>query len=341
MAVVLVSIISEHLIPNYHLFKHVKSKIDRHLLISTPKMMEDGVTANFTKFIEEDNYPVSNVITKNAWDFDQVLKDLKKDVITSNDDKYYVNLTGGTKMVSLAVFRFFQTFTAEMYYVAIGTNSCTPFYPNHKPVEKFKHSLSLNEYLGLYGYKSLFSNKLHKNADFTSKLFDRVKENKYNALNHSKIRKALIDKTCEREEDLTYYQGLWFEEYIYQLFKSKLKLSKDQIGLGVQVRKYKAEGNSDNEFDVMFIKNNKLYAIECKSSIGKRNEIGKNVEGFLYKLAAAVHDFGLQVNPILAVLGEIHNSKKITDRADILKIKTLDANKFDNELLFDFYLKSL
>lgn len=340
MSCILVSIISEHLIPNYHLFQHLKQDIDGHLLITTAKMEALGNTNNFINQIEEDIVFVKKIVTE-ASSFERTLSKLKAELSTTSNNKFIVNLTGGTKMVSLAVFSFFQNLNSEIYYVAIGSNSCTQFYPVHKASEKFKHSLSLTEYLGLYGYQITYNNTLHKSIKFTENLFNEVKVKNYNALQHFKIRTALVDKKCDNMQDLKYYQGLWFEEYVFQLFKDKLNLADSQIALGVHVLKHKEKGLSDNEFDVMFIKNNRLYVVECKSSIGKKKEKGIKVEGFLYKLAAAVHNFGLQVYPVLAVMGEIHTSKKIVDRANILNIKTLDAQKFDNELLFDFYLTSL
>jgi hypothetical protein len=340
MATVLVSIISDHLIPNFHLFKHLKDEVDEHLLVTTERMQDAGVTRNFVNYIEEEKYPIKTIVI-DAWSFDGILKEFQIFFEKPADHTYIVNLTGGTKMVSLAVFDFFRELDARMYYVAIGSNSCTPFFPKHNPPENFNHSLSLVEYLGLYGYEIEYLNSSHKSVVFTKDLFNKVKQKNYNALEVYEIRAALVDKKCADKNDLIYFQGLWFEEYIYQLIKETLKLPDNQIAQGVKVRKFKQVGLNDNEFDVMFVNNNKLYAIECKSSIGKSKERNLNMEKFLYKLAATVHDFGLQVTPILAVLNSSENSKRITDRAEILKIKILDAQKFDNKQLLNFYLKVL
>ncbi|MFA8436811.1 MAG: Card1-like endonuclease domain-containing protein [Marinifilaceae bacterium] len=337
---ILVSLLSEHLIPNFQLFQHLKEEIDEHLLITTAQMEQSGVTANFIEYIEADNYPVHAVVT-DAWDFEGILGKLEKHCEVNSKNQYFVNLTGGTKMVSLAVFHFFRALNSRMYYVAIGANSCRCIYPDQQAAEKFNHQLSLKQYLGLYGYSITYNNTLHKSPAFTRELFATIQEKNYNAMAHAPIRSALAERYCPDMADLGYYQGLWFEEYVFQLIKEQLQLNDSQLALGVKVRKYKAEGSSDNEFDVMFIKNNRLYAIECKSSLGKKNERIAKLEGFLYKLAAAVKNFGLQVSPILAAVGSTDDSQKIRDRAEILRIKTIGSEKFENENLLDLYLKNL
>jgi hypothetical protein len=337
---ILVSIISEHLIPNFQLFQHLKDKIDEHLLITTTQMEQSGVTNNFINLVEKENYPV-NVIVTDAWDFENILSELNKICEVNSDNKYFVNLTGGTKMVSLAVFHFFRPLNAKMYYVAIGANSCQLIYPEQKDQEKFRHQLTLKQYLGLYGYDIEYNNTLYKSVKFTKHLFKDIQDRDYNAMANTTIRSALKDRYCRNMADLTYYQGLWFEEYIFQMIKEKLQLNEEQLALGVKVRKYKSEGSSDNEFDVMFIKNNRLYAIECKSSLGGKSERIDNLEKYLYKLAAAVKNFGLQVTPILAGVGKIDDTQKIKDRAGILRITTIGAEKFENMTLLDLFLKKL
>jgi hypothetical protein len=91
----------------------------------------------------------------------------------------------------------------------------------------------------------------------------------------------------------------------------------------------------------MFIQGNKLFAVECKSSFGGKKELQiKNVETYLYKLSSAVHNFGLQVTPILALMGTL-NSRKITNRAKILKIKTLNAVVLSDKVRLRKFVESI
>lgn len=74
------------------------------------------------------------------------------------------------------------------------------------------------------------------------------------------------------KEELEYLTGGWFEEYVYYQVIEYLKPNEALIGPHIG-----REGLSlNNELDVVCIKNNKLFVIECKSGVqGKRmfNEI--------------------------------------------------------------------
>lgn len=74
------------------------------------------------------------------------------------------------------------------------------------------------------------------------------------------------------KEELEYLTGGWFEEYVYYQMIENLKPNEALIGPHIG-----REGLSlNNELDVVCIKNNKLFVIECKSGVqGKRmfNEI--------------------------------------------------------------------
>lgn len=74
------------------------------------------------------------------------------------------------------------------------------------------------------------------------------------------------------KEELEYLTGGWFEEYVYYQVIENLKPNEALIGPHIG-----REGLSlNNELDVVCIKNNKLFVVECKSGVqGKRmfNEI--------------------------------------------------------------------
>lgn len=65
------------------------------------------------------------------------------------------------------------------------------------------------------------------------------------------------------KQELDYLTGGWFEEYIYYLLKERIK--PDDIALGVRIKR--GETKHDNELDVVFTKNNKLFVIECKTGV--------------------------------------------------------------------------
>ena len=57
--------------------------------------------------------------------------------------------------------------------------------------------------------------------------------------------------------------GGWFEEYVYYVVKKFA--SPDDIKLGVHI--FRKGVPRDNELDVMFMKNNRLFVIECKTGV--------------------------------------------------------------------------
>jgi len=343
MARILVSIISEHLIPNYHLYMHLNSNIDKLLFITTDKMEETGYTT-FLKTIVGNDKQIESIYLDDFRDFKKITTNLEDSDKIEPSDKFIVNITGGTKVISLAVFNHFKKLDSEIYYVAIGTNSCQKIFPEQTNPEIFKHKLSLDEYLSLYGFTIEKSNNLEKDPKFTNSLFEKVKSKDFNSLSVAEIRDAFNKKfTKTVPKDSVYYTGLWFEEYMYSLIKDKLNLNNSQIALNVKVKQHRSQQNqnNDNEFDVMFVTNNKLYVVECKSSIGKKSEHKKNLESFLYKLAAEIKDMGLQVTPLLAVTGYPENHKSIINRAEILKIHLVGAKKFNNPILLNSFIKLL
>lgn len=342
MGKILVSIISEHLIPNLHLCKHLEGQLAAHLLITTRKMMDGGQVRYYYEALGNE-MPIEQLEIHP--DNYQMITEVLGAYLSNHPGDYLVNLTGGTKMISIAAFEVFSKINASMYYVAIGTNSCRRIYPTQGMTEPFRHTLSLKEYLGLYGYEIEASNTLLKPVKETKKLFETIQSRQYNALSVSRVREAFMKASKLLTAEDEYYRGLWFEEYMYHLIKEKLELKNTQLALNVKVRKYKQKGLNDNEFDVMFVHKNKLYVIECKSSLGAKQEYKANMEKYLYKQRASVNAFGLQVNPILAVCSS-HPERKnenssVNDRAKILSIRIIDAIEFDNPLLLNGLIKLL
>jgi hypothetical protein len=70
-----------------------------------------------------------------------------------------------------------------------------------------------------------------------------------------------ILKTINKESDIKYITGGAFEEYIYIILKELEYF--DDIKLGIEIL-IDEETNLRNEFDIVAIKNNHVYLIECK-----------------------------------------------------------------------------
>lgn len=373
---IIVSLVSDQTIPNV-LFIKAKNEADYYYFISTEKMESRGVTNHIVDSlnIKQGSFQIIEVIEDSISDIDEKLE---RQVQHDDDDTLLINITGGTKIMSLAVYNFFSRLgAAEIFYIPIGKNELRQIFPLRKNmVSIIKQRLNLLEYLKSYGVTvqpSSYSKKndLLKPETETKKLFKAFVSEKHNKLFQAAeaIRLAgyrgkkvniesehtshLFDTarifndngvTWKSENEISkdetkYITGEWFEEYIYPIIKSTLKKSDDEIGIGLQLIK----GGAPNEYDIMFTHNNSLYVIECKTDVtdneeGKINYLFTNT---LYKAATLKKEFGLWVNYYLFALNDF---SKLTDiqknRAKQLDIKLVGTETMIPEENFkDFFNK--
>lgn len=335
---ILVSIISDHLIPNYQLYLHKEDEIDEHILLVTPKMDKRGIADNFTMVLGYDK-DISVVDIDNFTDFELIKENLTQQIHPSDEVNYIVNLTGGSKMISMAVYDFFRDKKANMYYIGIGDDSCQQIYPVQKEQEKFDISISLENYLKLYGLNIEYTNELIKSNRETKALFKRVMQADGNAASIREIREVFNLKTDKLTPEQTYLKGQWFEEYTYQLLKKTLNIPDSQIAFNVKIKRNSMDRTIDNEYDVMYLKDNNLYVVECKSSLGKKSERKPKLENVLYKLFAVTKDMGLRVTPILSALVPLQQEAWLAKRCDILGIKLIGIEKFEDKMMLNGFVK--
>ena len=101
MSTILVSILSKHTLPNYLFIREMEGKYDELLFITTPEVDKDNRGFQLQSALDRDDGDVVYV-SVDGNDYRKALDDLRNWEIRK-DDKYIVNLTGGTKMMSLAV----------------------------------------------------------------------------------------------------------------------------------------------------------------------------------------------------------------------------------------------
>ncbi len=65
------------------------------------------------------------------------------------------------------------------------------------------------------------------------------------------------------KREIEYLTGGWFEEYVYYLVKKQIK--PQDMAMGVRISR--SGVRHDNELDVVFMKGNKLFVIECKTGV--------------------------------------------------------------------------
>lgn len=362
MPTVLVSIVSYQTIPNILLIKELPTA-DRYLFITTREMEDAGITNNI---INVCNVPLhkTTILPVLADSFNNI-EDRLSDLNLKGNNEYLLNITGGMKPTAIAVYNFFVTrFNAKVYYFTVGTNTYKQLVPRNDetPIE-VKTNLSLNEYFKAFGIRIVNPDTINAPLmplDFTNNIYQ------HRLLDTPEIRNLIRYKTAYEKErghnslpnlhlndlpqelpglntfltyslkfptqqpnvlnsrEIFYLIGGWVEEYIYYLVKEKYQLLNTHIGLNVYIERKEVK----NELDIVYVRNNTLYVIECKLRLYQNY----TTEESLYKLSSLRNpqNFGLETKGYLVSGYRFRDGfnqipPKITRRADAVNIKILDS----------------
>lgn len=370
---VLVSLVSEQTIPNIELIKEFQHEEIKYLFISTKQMEKQLSWIVKTLELNPSDY---NTIEVDAFDAKNIEEKLSK--YKFDDEEILLNITGGTKLMSLIVNDFFKNIGATIYYVTGHNKQYLKVFPN-RGKRKFELSkkITLKEYLTAYGFKIKENTpyktqtdsenfiKYYTTTDFailepiTNQLQGRRGNSNTeiksiygldNLLNDIDYQHSNPDKITKY--DVKYLTSDWFEEYVYYKVKNEFNLDDDEIGTGYELIK----NEITNEFDVLFIYQNKLFVIECKTSFYRTENIIKTKGGeqkitpkkinllseIIYKSDALRNNFGLFANTSLFTVAPVkdengnvfknlekhlqrakNNRIKIISKQDILSKKTI------------------
>lgn len=303
MSKTIVSILSDHLLPNFLFIKEMEGQYSDLLFVSTPQMEMQKKAMHLEVALGRKEGSVRRIVVAND-NYKEILDALRAEQL-SGSVEYVVNITGGTKTMSLAVHEYFCQFNASFVYVPIGKNSYYDFSTDQ--THSLDYRVSLNEYFTLYGLAYDYDNGLICGAQRPFKLFDEQKMSNFYLT--EELRYA---QKAPLPELRRYLGGEWFEEYVYLRIKRDFKLRDEDIAKSVKICRLSSTSN-DNELDVVFVKDNALYVIECKVSMtGYGKEPKSVVDEYLYKLAAISKDFGLRVNSYIFTLHQMWRFSKAT-----------------------------
>lgn len=320
----LVSIISQHSLPNFLFIKEMAGQYDNLLFITTEEM-KDRAEQMETAL----DLPINSIrrIKVDGNNFQQAYKTLSAQSFPK-EDRFIVNMTGGTKMMSLAVWLFFYQEKNSFYYVPINKNQYYNLLTNTwMPLE---YRASLREYFLLYGLSFKADNSLTHDGAFTFNQFNNVKMKGFHLPYEMKHSEQAVTPEARR-----YYGGEWFEEYTYLRIQKECSLDDEHIAKSLKIYRSENQKQNDNEIDVAFMLNNQLYVIECKvtmtgyvTGMGPTASTKETIDKYLYKLAAVSKNYGLQVKPYLFTLHNMarlsaDSQDNITKRCAILGIKII------------------
>ncbi|MDR0833451.1 MAG: DUF1887 family protein [Candidatus Symbiothrix sp.] len=299
----LVSLISEHLLPNFLLAKEMEGKFDRHIFITTARMGE-SMTARFCNALKIDKKDIQIVIVSED-DLPDARKKLNK-CNFSKDDGYIINLTGGTKIMSIAIFQHFFKYEAEYYYIPIGINKIE----NVRTGEDvpLNYRINVEEYLSLYGLHFKLKATKYETGNnpgerFEKYIFNRIKNDK--CLNDEHIKRGV------------------------EIFRdNEQKTNDNEIDVVWTI---------DNQ---IFVGECKVSLSPPTGRVTRANPVNY-LDQIMYKLSAISKDFGLRVNPYIFIKTPLKPTvfnadrmKAIAKRLQILGIKgLLTGNDFKQQKL--------
>jgi len=334
MKTILVSLVSEQTIPNILGIYHFKP--DELLFITTDEMEKKGKVDTIIKTLRKLNLDYKDKSHNLIVEEDSILdchRKIDQWIEGREDSEFVVNLTGGTKIMSIAAYEYFKDFSSKMIYVPIPKNEFITPFPKKSPGKTTELTLRLNvvQYLIAYGLDVINEAKLEgyqeeakKRKDLSMwivKNYENLKNllvwlsgnlrvhrddkefslvGKFSGANKVEIEimKKLrfsqdsisVSKRLNRSE-IRYWTGGWLEEFCFNGVSDLVGKGIDDVVINLKLKKEQNE----NEFDVMFTKDNALYFVECKSLDQEKDK----ETDILYKIGALQKEFGLRIESFL------------------------------------------
>ncbi len=341
---ILISILSDYLQPNFLLIKEFEKQYDRLVFITTNTMESSNknkshflikalnISQNIVSILnienDEDNY--NNLLERfNLQHF-------------SRENDYILNLTGGTKIIPMAVYNYFKNnnYSMKAFYVPIGKNIIKSVETSSE--QQIKYKMSLKEYFDLQGLQ--FESDYVDYSEFENPdlIYKKLKNNYFNKFKGLSPIDYKGTKYIE-EKKKKYLCGEWFEEYCFNRLKREQNIPDNAIIKGARIYRNSPD-EQNNEVDVMFVKDNNLYFFECK--VIKKEWDALSVNSFIYKLAAITKNYGLRVNSYLLTLSDMNHEsikfKQLKEKTNLLGIKKVfgyqdfEKNKLDLEINQNF-----
>lgn len=359
MAKILVSLISDQTIPNVEFIREMEDAVDSYLFVSTNGMEKNGNRQWILNAVNLHENKILEPVIVDAFSFEDIEEKLMQAV--NDEDTYFVNLTGGTKVMSLAVYEFFKTVNSEMYYLT-GQGKKIKVHPGRKKVTSpLKSEISLTDYLTAYGFRiekkseplkpkatseillKYFLNEFDKERDVPMLEILREARSKgiKNLEEHDKLSEFLTRigfepqvKSKLTKYECQYLSGDWLEEYLFHFIKDEFKIDESAIAIGLNTRK----NDSPNEFDVLLMKNNKIYLFECKTSIYIDSDESQTFIGeTIYKSDSLRNKFGLFAQTTVVTLSDLTAPKLELHlkRAEASRVKLIGRNSFTDGTLLE------
>ena len=274
MKTLLISLVSDQTLPNVQLVKEMKKEVTDYLFISTEKMEKKGCRRWIEKAaaLDKNSSKLNHIVVK-EFSFDDIGEKLDEFDFSAYE-KLILNLTGGTKVLTLVAHDYFNQMGAEVYYVTGFNNEFIKIFPGRfKQINLFSSKINIADYLYAYGFDFELSDKSNIDEHYTNYLFNKYLENGFadysdelnflrskrdngvKTLSTAKINlsyflKYIDYKPIESNKlsstEVKYLTGDWLEEYVGNRIKNELSLSDEELFVGVTLYKELSQQQSNN-----------------------------------------------------------------------------------------------
>lgn len=353
----IVNTVSAQTLPNYLFIQEMYEPQDKIVWIVTKKM----------KFAMQylrnalPNVSHEEIIIDSEDNFEEIKNTLQKKF--QSETSFYVNLTGGTKILSLSVYEYFKENhnQTKFYYISIDKKNTIINVDTQEEIP-IKYRININEYFTLYGLSkkekdekatpylsfdaakymySLLERGIYQRDEITT-----LREKRYKG----KLKLTLIDNLEDKsikdfivsnefptkengkidKHDVKYIVGEWLEDLIY--YTTQYNEKPDSILKGIHIYK-DSQSQSDQELDVVYTKDNELFVRECKTGFEKESMFNDIV----YKSAAIKTLFGIGMKSSVYCCREKLDDdekivKKMNETLNKMGITYFGKKDIDNEL---------
>ena len=364
---IIVTIVGGQTIQNVMFIEQLRKNgeaIDTYLFLTTEDMERENKVKYIVSACDIDAEQAKKIIISK--DSIREIKNELSNLTSRLCGNIYVSLTGGTKIMSLAIYDFFkQNFgkgKVSFHYLPFGTRMFKQIYPEEENDIVIDWKLTLKSYCKAHGLLVRDENNLNiltQSANYTKMFFEEFISNKIDGeilrgimhkgfiMSKKEVRnkqgwknivklleegKAVFPNRAVNEKMTSYYKGVWFEEYIYTKIKKMLNLSDDKIWIGADIL---TEENQqvNNEIDIMFIYNDRLNTVECKTNYSQKK--GKFKSESLHKIQANKKKFGLRCKSIYCHTDSLNEENINLREAFLARANQLEITIVDRDILLD------
>ncbi|MDD4318614.1 MAG: DUF1887 family CARF protein [Victivallaceae bacterium] len=346
-----VILVSDQVTPNATPVMDDQIRPEKVILCVTKSMKPKA--AILKKFFESKKIICEEFELGPAYHFD-IIKDRFLELATrlvGDSQNIALNLTGGTKLMTIAALTSFQDDFACFYVIPEEANIC--MINRNEPIYAISEQMKLEDFFGIHGYQVTAIERRKTISSDARKLFDELLEHyhefkdaigelNYNAMIAESNRTMNVKNDIQEKSwgllkcfmkhgAISYFddkkitfngpsgrkfcQGFWLEDYVY-LALAAVKEQLQDFAVSISI---KSASDTKNEIDAAFLLNNRLYLIECKTA-----NLKKNADA-LYKMDSVHALTGLRTQPVL--ISYLPLDKHSKQRAKDLKIQLCEGQE--------------